>query len=555
MKKSWIFKALAAISIAFPLVMANSEAHAYEITDNGEYALVMNIKNSDEGATIDGSQSGKVLKFNFDEGEEKVKLYDLTSGITPFNGKNEFSGWALSSDSTEPAAKDAELAKADFSSTGNLENISYDKGKNVYALFNGEEISELYQLRLDASGGKVNGKDYEFLSSKSDEFKTIDLSKYAAEREGYEFCGWGYENKIITSIDKSYFSKNNNLTIFALYKSLNFYGVDEEGRLNNQDLPEDQRPFSYVLTLNANGGTIDGQYYKQYDYLYSGNSDTAMPIFHYIPKRKGCTFKGWNTKKDGSGTYCTLIHWSSWRANDNNEFERDTLIESRNVYKNITLYATWEGTPTESEATTIPSRSESEIEGSVTFEEGRDENYTLDIKEVEIPENLAGKNIKFMVDITLRNNNSEVVKVNGERMTIKIKLPEILKGYNHFEVVYILDREGNNKIKETLPATLEDGYIVFETTHLSKYGIIATNKSSGGSGSSNEEKTENENENQDENEIENNDEGENETENAEDSEISEGGNPITGDGIACAVALFAAASIGIAAMPILNKKK
>lgn len=35
MKKSWIFKAFAAISIAFSLVMAKNEAHAYEITDDG----------------------------------------------------------------------------------------------------------------------------------------------------------------------------------------------------------------------------------------------------------------------------------------------------------------------------------------------------------------------------------------------------------------------------------------------------------------------------------------------------------------------------------------
>lgn len=46
-----------------------------------------------------------------------------------------------------------------------------------------------------------------------------------------------------------------------------------------------------------------------------------------------------------------------------------------------------------------------------------------------------------------------------------------LKGFDKYEVVYILDDE----IKETLPATVEDGYIVFETSHLSQYGIIATN--------------------------------------------------------------------------------
>ena len=550
MKKSWIFKAVAAAGMALPLMMASNEAHAFTIKDDGKYALVMNIKNSDKGATIDGSQSGKVLKFNFDEGEEKVKLYDLTNGITAFNGENEFSGWALSSDSAEPAAKDTELAKEDFNVEGYQEGVSFTNGKNVYALFTNKKLSEPYQLRLDASGGKLNGKDYIFLSSQPDEFKTIDLSKYTAEREGCKFCGWGYENKIITSIDKSYFSKNNNLTVFALYKSLNFYGVDDEGRLNNPNLPEDDRPFSYVLTLNANGGKIDGKESQQYDYLNDGNSENAMPIFHYIPERKGCTFKGWNTKKDGSGTFCTLIHWSSWRASDKTEFERDSLIESGNVYKNITLYATWEGTPTESEGTTFPSRSESEVEGSITFEEDKDENYTLDIKKIEIPENLASKNIKFIVDINLLNNNSEIVEVNGTKMIIKIKLPEILKGYNHFQAAYI-GRQG--EIKETLPATLKDGYITFETIHLSKYGIIATNKSSGGSGSSNEEKTENENKNQDENEIEN--EGEGSKENAEDNKTSSGINPITGDGIASAVALFAAASLGMAAMPILNKKK
>ena len=550
MKKSWIFKAVAAAGMALPLMMASNEAHAFTIKDDGKYALVMNIKNSDKGATIDGSQSGKVLKFNFDEGEEKVKLYDLTNGITAFNGENEFSGWALSSDSAEPAAKDTELAKEDFNVEGYQEGVSFTNGKNVYALFTNKKLSEPYQLRLDASGGKLNGKDYIFLSSQPDEFKTIDLSKYTAEREGCKFCGWGYENRIITSIDKSYFSKNNNLTVFALYKSLNFYGVDDEGRLNNPNLPEDDRPFSYVLTLNANGGKIDGKESQQYDYLNDGNSENAMPIFHYIPERKGCTFKGWNTKKDGSGTFCTLIHWSSWRASDKTEFERDSLIESGNVYKNITLYATWEGTPTESEGTTFPSRSESEVEGSITFEEDKDENYTLDIKKIEIPENLASKNIKFIVDINLLNNNSEIVEVNGTKMIIKIKLPEILKGYNHFQAAYI-GRQG--EIKETLPATLKDGYITFETIHLSKYGIIATNKSSGGSGSSNEEKTENENKNQDENEIEN--EGEGSKENAEDNKTSSGINPITGDGIASAVALFAAASLGMAAMPILNKKK
>ena len=60
-------------------------------------------------------------------------------------------------------------------------------------------------------------------------------------------------------------------------------------------------------------------------------------------------------------------------------------------------------------------------------------------------------------------------------LLIKIVLPEDLKGYKKYEVVYILDDE----IKETIPATIEDGYIVFKASHLSEYVIIATEKSSG----------------------------------------------------------------------------
>lgn len=60
-------------------------------------------------------------------------------------------------------------------------------------------------------------------------------------------------------------------------------------------------------------------------------------------------------------------------------------------------------------------------------------------------------------------------------MKIRIALPDNLKGYNKYEIVYI----SNGEIKETIPAAAENGYIVFETNHLSQYGIIATNTGNG----------------------------------------------------------------------------
>ena len=71
-----------------------------------------------------------------------------------------------------------------------------------------------------------------------------------------------------------------------------------------------------------------------------------------------------------------------------------------------------------------------------------------------------------------------------------------------------------------MPAIVEDGYIVFETSHLSQYGIIATNV---------EEKTE---------------QTENET-----------NNPKTGDNMITSVMLFVASIATIGALTVINRKK
>lgn len=85
---------------------------------------------------------------------------------------------------------------------------------------------------------------------------------------------------------------------------------------------------------------------------------------------------------------------------------------------------------------------------------------------------MADKNVRFIADINVLDGNNNVVKISDTKMKIKIALPEDLKDYDKYEVVYISDGE----IKETIPATVEDGYIVFEATHLSQYGIVVTSK-------------------------------------------------------------------------------
>lgn len=464
------------LKIMFLLVLSiltipfmTQEAKAFTITDDGEYAVVLK---TGEGE-IDGTY-GKVIKFNFDENEKSIKVSDITKGIIPYNGETAFAGWTMTRNDTIDKIV-TELKIDDFISQGEMNGVSYKNGCSLYARFSDKSLDETenYYLKIDGFGGKVNGQYSILLVINKDEFKTIDLSKYVAQREGCTFCGWDYDGEVVMSIDKSYFSKTSNVVISAVYKSNNFYGVDENGRLNDPNLPEDMRPFSYVLTLDANGGTIEGQKSKKYDYLGGADSGTKMKIFQYIPERRGYIFKGWNAKKNGSGDYLKYMYWRSWRnSNDeSSKFDKDGLIEDGNVYTNITLYAVWEKDPNYSETREITSTSG--INGSVTFLEWVDDiNYSLQIKELDVPESLAKENVKYLVDIFFLNDNQEIVEVNGFKIKVKFKMPDNLKDYDAYKIVFTR----NGKIIEQLDAAVEDGYITFETMHLSDYGIVATKK-------------------------------------------------------------------------------
>ena len=160
-------------------------------------------------------------------------------------------------------------------------------------------------------------------------------------------------------------------------------------------------------------------------------------------------------------------------------------------------------------------QSTGETKAKIEFEKEVSKEYELDIKPVEIKKDLTDKNVKYVVDINVLENG-QIVKISDTKMKIRIALPEDLKGFNKYEVVYI----SNDEIKETIPATVEDGYIVFETSHLSQYGIIATNV---------EEKTE---------------QTKNET-----------NNPKTGDNITTSVMLFVASISTIGILIVINRKK
>lgn len=440
-----IKKILFMMLIAVIATLGITKVDAATISDDGKCTLI--LTSTAENASIDGKEQ-KVIRFNVAEGETTVKLSELTKEIVPFNGKNEFAYWG--SFIGEKVSDD--IAITDFKWSGDIEGKTYTNGLTLYAKFSDKLLqgTGTYYLTLDSFAGKVNGQSIMKLTSKSTEFKTVDLTKYIPVREGFTFNGWELDGKIVTSIDASYFANRDCIEVTATYTQDTFNGD------------------GIVLKLNANGGKIEGKETNSYDYIGGSNSGTTMSLLPYIPVREGYTFNGWNTKKDGSGENYNYVYWRFWDINEetDKEFDKDTKIKEENGYeryKHITLYATW--------IKNNEIKSDGDINVSITFDKKFDNEYVLDIKKVEIKKELSDKNVKYLVDINILENG-EVVKINDTKMKIRVALPEELKGYKKYEVVYI----SNNEIKETIPATIEDGYIVFETNHLSEYGIVAIEK-------------------------------------------------------------------------------
>lgn len=444
-------------------------ANAVTVKDDGKYTLILTCGLNGMDGKVDGDYA-KMIKFDAADGDTTVSLSELTAGVLPFNGSTKFAYWATDWTGETKVAEDIPLS--DFNSEGtfwvNDGEVAYTNGLTIYATFSEEVLkgTGTYYLTLDGVGGKVNGKYEMTLTSSSGEYKTVDLTKYTPVRDGYTFVGWDLNGEYVTSVPADCFKEKDAVTVLATYTKNTFDGE------------------AIVLTLNANGGTIDGKAVNKYDYVGGRDSGASMSLLPYVPVREGYTFNGWNTKSDGSGTMEKYIFWRIWDNNEetNKKFDKDTLVKEESgyeLYKNVTLYASWtkaSGEPENPGKDTVKElQSTGETKAKIEFATEVSKDYKLDIKSIEVKKELADKNVKFVADINVLDGNNNVVKISNTKMKIRIALPEDLKGYDKYEVVYIV----NDEIKEALPAAVENGYIIFETNHLSQYGIVGTNTGSG----------------------------------------------------------------------------
>ena len=80
-----------------------------------------------------------------------------------------------------------------------------------------------------------------------------------------------------------------------------------------------------------------------------------------------------------------------------------------------------------------------------------------------------GKDLVSLYDVSVYDG-SKIVEMKNGKYTIKIKIDEDVTNYDNYQIIYVNE---SGEIEEYIDGKVEDGYVVFETSHLSQYGIIA----------------------------------------------------------------------------------
>ncbi len=127
----------------------------------------------------------------------------------------------------------------------------------------------------------------------------------------------------------------------------------------------------------------------------------------------------------------------------------------------------------------IPKKEENKLETDnviLISEKKLNKKYKLkeeNLKEKEVASKVSAsitdKDLVSFYDVSVYNGKKEVSMKNGKYI-IKIKIDGPKEKYENYQIIYVNDK---GEITEYIDGTLEDDYIVFETTHLSQYGVIA----------------------------------------------------------------------------------
>ena len=389
------------------------------------------------------------VKFNYNAGD-KPESYTMRSGDTAYYYDIEYEYWEEMENN-----ETGELIPVKFWYSDEDKNNALAQDKKITTF--GEHKTYMYTLSLKARDGYtfadntevyVNGEKVKTINIGQDKkimfvpaIKTIKPTKVAQK----QYISEVEINNATVSFkvgDKPIFTGKVSDDAPYVYRA-EFWETDGGNKgHNSSSMWNDNNPDKLFNTFE-NGKTYTyGIYFVSYDYKgYFFTRDTKLKI----------NGKYYNYRELDWESHPNINEFSTMWITTNLTMKPTSIKPTQNTIKEINSKGT--------------------VKASIIFDKEVDKDYVLDTKKVEVNKNLSDNNVKYIVDINVLENG-QVVKISDTKMKIKIALPEELKGYKKYEVVYIL----NNEIKETIPAIIEDGYIVFETSHLSQYGVVASEK-------------------------------------------------------------------------------
>jgi len=447
------------VSNPFYLIEGVAFSFQIETLETGDFNYELVDGNLPAGLTIteDGLVSGTVSAIDYDLADEtgsNYALYNLEvvvsdSGTTYSDTYIYLTVFVFESDSPW---QDLTKLKTAFEYSDNVmaqgeKGVAFIGSVNAYqVLYNA--TYKTFNIVIAQNTSRVPGfSNYNVVSLVFPYTATVNLLKLTT----LENVGFYYIPE--ESIVPAYTCNEEDDLCIAYYR----VGVDLNSASNTKHL--------YLKYYNPNDSSEYYKinyaiiYYENYYAMFETNSSSFVPTEEITvgakvtkptdPTKSGYTFEGWYSDEDLT---------TAW--------DFDTIPEA-----NVTLYAKWSEAKTTNFVTADENNhfiSETPLSSLYVF---HIDNVTDTIENIStINASLENKEVIRVMDIYLKDDSNNIVEVSSGNYEVKIKLTGDLLNYTNFQVGYL--NPDTNLISEWFTATVEDGYLIFNTTHLSEYVII-----------------------------------------------------------------------------------
>ena len=265
----------------------------------------------------------------------------------------------------------------------------------------------------------------------------------------------------------------NGGTITGIYKPTTVKPNGNGPTTNGAGIAVAQHTTKNAITVNIKGGTIKG-----FTAFHESNpqKNSAADLEKIKLNITGGTFEAIN---EGTNTIYSDDFTGFITGCTSNKKIDTTYVASKHVVKeNNGTYTVSENKVLETKDEKVIFESDKPLDNDLYLEvtEKTDKevikNSTAKVEE-KYKENKKVKDIKLisLYDINVVDGIQVVPMENG-KFTIAIAIPESDQKYDNYKVAYF-DEDG--KLVEILDAKLENGKVVFTTTHLSTYGVVGYN--------------------------------------------------------------------------------